>query len=71
MVGEASKIPLDLISSGPVSVYYMLLMCALDESEGPSERDGGSRGLRLCWTVNAAAHQVRRKSDVFKLIVLI
>lgn len=33
-------------------------VCHADESEGPSERDGGSRGLRLCWTVNAAAHQV-------------
>lgn len=29
-----------------------------DESERPSERDGGSRGLSLCGTVNAAAHQV-------------
>lgn len=30
-----------------------------DESEGPCERDGRSRGLRLYWTVNAAAHQVK------------
>ncbi|KAI9542389.1 hypothetical protein NQZ68_020736 [Dissostichus eleginoides] len=33
------------------------VLCASDESEGPSERDGGSRGLKLCRTVNAAAHQ--------------
>lgn len=39
------------------SLLYVVL-CVSDESQGPSERDGGSRGLRLCQTVNAAVHQV-------------
>lgn len=38
-------------------------LCVQDEGEGPGERHGGARGLKLCWTVNAAAHQVTTTYD--------